>query len=55
MKCHKIERVICVGSKRDFFFPKEKDYVVTAGEALPGIKDYIPEHDPKPIICACTL
>ena len=40
------ERVICIGSKKEFFFPQEKDYVVTAGEALPGIENYIPEDDP---------
>lgn len=40
------ERVICVGTREPFFFPKPKEYLVTAGEAVGDIIDILPD-DPK--------
>lgn len=37
------ERVICVGSTRPFLFPKKRDYVVTAGEAVGDLVKTMPE------------
>lgn len=38
------ERVVCVGTKRPFFFPTPKDYIVSAGEAVGDIIDILPEN-----------
>lgn len=38
------ERVVCVGSKTRFHFPKAKDFIVTAQEALGDIINILPEN-----------
>lgn len=38
------ERVICVGAREIFDFPRAKDYIVSAGEALKDIIDILPEN-----------
>ena len=38
------ERVICIGTRTPFYFPKPKDYLVTAGEAVGDIIDILPEN-----------